>query len=118
MENSPSQENELMTTTTDYTFDAQEMIGEFVLRAGKSFLTVRATDVFGEPTTLKITLTDAAEFYATQANNITSGIRTLAGHGDWRPISQLAEMALGWFKTVNVEGMRRAVRKVGLFPKF
>ena len=108
-----------MTTTTDYTFDAQEMIGEFVLRAGKSFLTVRATDDFGEPTSLQITLTDVAEFYATQANNITSGIRTLAGlQGDWRPISQLAELALNWFKTVNIEGMRRAARKVGLVPKF
>jgi hypothetical protein len=73
-----------MTTKTDYTSDAEEMIGEFVVRAGKSFLTVRATDVFGEPTTLKITLTDVAEFYSTQANNITSGIRTLAGlSGDW-----------------------------------
>ena len=108
-----------MTTTTDYTSDAQEMIGEFVLRAGKSFLTVRATNVFGEPTTLKITLTDVAEFYLTQANNITSGIRTLAGlHGDWRPISQLAEMALDWFKAVNIEGMRREARKVGLVPRF
>ena len=108
-----------MTTTIESTSNAQEMIGEFVVTAGKSFLTVRAANVFGEPTTLKITLTDVAEFYSTQANNISSGIRTLAGlSGDWRPISQLAEMALSWFKTVNVEGMRRAARKVGLVPKF
>ena len=49
--------------TTTYTIDAQEMLGEFVERAGKSFLTVRTTDVFGEPTALKITLDDVAEFY-------------------------------------------------------
>ena len=106
-------------TTTTYTIDAQEMLGEFVERAGKSFLTVRTTNVFGEPTSLKITLDDLAEFYATQANNLGSGIRTLAGlHGDWRPISELANLALCWFKRVNVEGMRRAARKVGLEARF
>ena len=106
-------------TTTTYTADAQEMLGEFVERAGKSFLTVRAADVFGEPTKVRITTGNLAEFYATQANNLGSGIRTLAGlHGDWRPISQLADLALSWFKTVNVEGIRRAVRRVGLEPKF
>jgi hypothetical protein len=106
-------------TTTTHTIDAQEMLGDFVERAGKSFLTVRTTDVFGEPISLKITLDDLAEFYATQANNLSSGIRTLAGlHGDWRPISELADVALSWFKSVNVEGMRRAARKVGLEPRF
>ena len=105
--------------TTTYTLDAQEQLGEFVERAGKSFLTVRTADVFGDPTSLKITLDDIAEFYATQANNLGSGIRTLADlHGDWRPISELADLALSWFKSVNVEGMRRAARKVGLEPRF
>ena len=85
-------------TTTTYTLDAQEQLGGFVERAGKSFLTVRTTTVFGEPTSLKITLDDVAEFYATQACNLGSGIRTLAGlHGDWRPISELADLALDWF---------------------
>ena len=106
-------------TATTYTADAQEMLGEFVERAGKSFLTVRTTTVFGEPTSLKITVNDVAEFYRTQARNLGSGIRTLAGlHGDWRAISELADIALGWFKSVNVEGMRRAARKVGLEPRF
>ena len=106
-------------TTTTYTLDAQEQLGEFVERAGKSFLIVRATNVFGEPTSLKITLDDVAEFYLTQARNLGSGIRTLAGlHGDWRGISGLADLALDWFKTVNVEGLRRAARKMGLVPKF
>ena len=106
-------------TTTTYTLDAQEQLGGFVERAGKSFLTVRTTTVFGEPTSLKITLDDVAEFYLTQARNLGSGIRTLAGlHGDWREISSLADLALDWFKTVNLEGLRRAARKVGLVPKF
>lgn len=106
-------------TTTSYTADAQERLGDFVERAGKSFLTVRTTNVFGEPISLKISPADLAEFYRTQANNLSSGIRTLAGqHGDWRPISELADLALSWFKVVNVEGMRRAARRVGLEPKF
>ena len=103
----------------DYTTDAQDILGEFVLKAGKTFLTVRAANVFGDEITVKVTVANLAEFYATQANNLSSGIRTLAGlHGDWRPISELADLALGWFKQVNADGMRRAARKVGLTPKF
>ena len=106
-------------TTTTYTTEAQELLGEFVQRASKNFLVVRASDVFGEPTTIRITPTNLAEFYATQAGNLSSGIRTLAGlSGDWRPISDLANLALDWFKSVNVEGIRRAARRAGLTPKF
>jgi len=108
-----------MTTTTTYTAEAKELLGGFVKRAGKTFLVVRASNVFDEPTTIKITPTNLAEFYATQANNLSSGIRTLAGlPGDWRPISNLADLALDWFKQVNLEGMRRAARRVGLTPRF
>lgn len=104
---------------TNYTIEAKKQIGEFVQRAGKSFLVVRAADVFGEPTAIRITPINLAEFYKTQANNLSSGIRTLAGlAGDWRPISELADAALLWFKLVNVEGMRRAGRRVGLVPRF
>ena len=106
-------------TTTTYTAEAQDLLGDFVQRAGKSFLVVKVSDVFGEPTTIRITPTNLTEFYATQANNLSSGIRTLADlSGDWRPISELANLALDWFKSVNVEGMRRAARRVGLTPKF
>ena len=38
---------------TTYTLDAQEMLGEFVVGAGKTFLTVQTANVFGEPTKLK-----------------------------------------------------------------
>lgn len=108
-----------MTTATNYTIDAQEQLGEFVVRAGKSVLVARTTNVFGESVSLKITVNDVAEFYRAQANNLSSGVRVLAGFaGDWRGISSLADLALDWFKAVNVEGMRRAARKVGLEPKF
>ena len=72
-----------MTTTTTYTAEAKDLLGSFVKRAGKTFLVVRASDVFGEPTTIRITPTNLAEFFATQANNLSSGIRTLAG----RPVT-------------------------------
>lgn len=108
-----------MATTSNYTAEAREQIGEFVQQAGKSFLVIRAADVFGDPTTIKITPINLAEFYRSQANNLSSGIRTLAGlSGDWRPISELADVALLWFKTVNIEEMRRAGRRVGLVPRF
>jgi len=108
-----------MTTTTSYSAEAKDLLGNFVQRAGKTFLIVRAADVFGESTTIRIMPANLAEFYATQANNLSSGIRTLAGlSGDWRPISQLADLALSWFKQVNLKGMRRAARRIGLTPRF
>jgi len=106
-------------TTTTYTAEARELLGGFVQRAGKNFLVIRATNVFGEPEMVRINLADAAEFYRTQAGNLLSGMRTLAGlSGDWRPISRLADLALAWFKRVNPEGMRKAARQVGLRPRF
>jgi hypothetical protein len=108
-----------MTTKINYTGEAKELLGEFVLRAGKNFLVIRATDVFQQPTTIKVTPDNLAEFYSTQAGNLLSGCRTLAGlTGDWRPISGLADTCLSWFKRVNIEAMRRAARKRGLAPRF
>lgn len=102
-----------------HTDEAKEMLGNFVERAGKTFLVLNVVDVFGQPTKLRVTPADLAIFYATQANHLGSGIRTLAGlHGDWRPISELSDLALQWFKHINREGMRRAARKVGLIPQF
>jgi hypothetical protein len=106
-------------TTTTYTAEAKKLLGGFVQRAGKNFLIVRAANAFGEPETVRITPANLADFYATQAGNLLSGMRTLAGlAGDWRPISNLADLALSWFKRVNTEGMRRAARKVGLTAQF
>lgn len=82
-----------MKTTTD-TDEAREMLGDFVERAGKSLLVLNVANVFGEPQTITVTPDNLAEFYATQANNLGSGCRTLAGlTGDWRPVSELADMA-------------------------
>jgi hypothetical protein len=104
---------------TDHTAVAKAIVGPFVKRAGKTFLVVRCGDVFGQEQTLRVTPHDVAEFYVTQAGNLLSGCRTLAGlTGDWRAVSELAKAALEWFKHVNVTGMRRAARRLGLVPRF
>lgn len=103
----------------NYAAEAQEVVGPCVHRAGKTFLVLRCGDVFGEERTIRVTPDNLADFYQSQANNLLSGCRTLAGlTGDWRPISELAQACLDWFKTVNVVAMRRAARRVGLVPRF
>lgn len=106
-------------TKTDHTTDAKQLLGDFVQRAGKTFLVLGGGDVFGDERTIRLTPDDVAEFFATQARNLTSGCRTLAGlTGDWRSISRLAQAALDWFKGVNVVGMRRAAHRRHLIPRF
>jgi len=98
---------------------AQDRLGQFILKAYKSKIIVRCQNVFEDEITLTITLDDVAQYYATQARNMSSGCRTLAGlTSDWRMVDQLASMALYWFKEVNVRGMRTAGRRFGLTAKF
>jgi len=89
-------------------------VPSFIEDAGKTYIKVRTDQGI-----VKITMDDVAKYFADEADNISSGIRTLAGiMGDWRPIDELAHMCLEWFKFVNVEGMRRVSRQYGLEPKF
>lgn len=91
---------------------------DYVVNAGKTFIVIRVSDWQGSKN-LKVTVRDVVLYYRTQANNIVSGCRTLAGHtGDWRPIDALAKECLEWFKAVNIELLRREGRKEGLIPKF
>ena len=101
------------------TTQAQVELGPFVRKASKTKLVVHCLNVFEEETSLTVTLDDVAAYYATQARNLSSGCRTLAGlTGDWRYIDQLASMSLDWFKRVNVVGMRAAGRRHGIEPRF
>ena len=103
-------------TLTD---QAQKAIGPFVEEADESKLVITCLNVFDEETSLTITLDDVGRYYASEARNITSGCRTLAGlTGDWRYVDQLASLALDWFKRVNVKGMRAAAHQHGLQPRF
>ncbi len=104
---------------TDLTIDAERVLGDFVERAGKTFLVVRRCDVSGDARAVRVTPDDVADFYAAQARDSASGCRTLAGRtGDWRAVSASSKAALDWFGSVNLIGMRRAACRRGLVPRF
>ncbi len=96
----------------------QQDTPEYILEAGKTFIKVRVSDWRGDQD-LRITPRDVVDYYRKWADNITSGCRVIAGYaGDWRPVDKLARECLGWFKLVNIEGLRQEGRKYGLIPKF
>lgn len=96
----------------------REEIPEYVLDAGKSFIKIRTADGVHGKQDVKITVKDVICYYAYDAGDIYSGCRTLAGiTGDWRPIDTLARECFEWFKFVNVAGLRREERKMGLEKK-
>jgi len=91
-----------------------DQVPNYVRSAGKTYITIQVSDWEGART-LKITLKDVIKYYATDARNIYSGIRTLAGYsGDWRHIDNLAKEALGWFKYVNRADLVREGKKRGM----
>jgi hypothetical protein len=93
-------------------------LDDFVVKAGKTFITIRTSDWRGD-STHKFTTDDVARYYATDARNISSGIRTLGTlNGDWRPVDELATYCLEYFKAVNAVGMRNAGKRFGLTAKF
>jgi hypothetical protein len=99
---------EALETFYDYEVPA------YVRSAGKTYITIRISDWDGTRT-LKITLNDVIAYYATEARNIWSGIRTLAGHrGDWRPIDEIAHEALEWFQYINRPVLEREDEKRGM----
>lgn len=101
------------------TEQAQADLGSFVEQADQMTLVITCNNAFDEQESLTITPDDVAKYYATEARNLTSGCRTLAGMtGDWRPIDELASLALEWFKQVNIKMMREAALRLGLVPKW
>jgi len=86
---------------------------------GKTYIDITLAEDWQSPErTVRVRIADVAKYYAREACSM-SGCRTLAGIvGDWRPIDYIAQDCLEYFKRVNVEGMRKAARKLGLEPKF
>lgn len=83
-----------------------------VVKTGKTFLVVNADGIN------KITINDVIKYYRFEANSM-SGCRSLGRIvGDWRPIDELANFCLEYFKEINVTELRRLGRKFGLEPKF
>ncbi len=92
-------------------------VPEYVLEAGKIFITIRVSDFRGDQD-LRITPRDVVEYYCKWAGNITSGCRVIAGYaGDWKPIDRLARECLGWFKVVNMEDLGIEGIKYGMVLK-
>ena len=108
----------MKTATAEMTSLAQEMFGMGVVSASENSITVRVSNWDGTAEE-KVTLDDVVEYFATQACNITSGCRTLAGiDGDWRMIDAIAQDCLTWFKEVNVDALREKARARGMEPRF
>ena len=55
------------------------------------------------------------DYYHTNAQNTTSGLRTLAGHsGDWRPINDMTNLLFEIFKIINLQALERENKKYGM----
>jgi hypothetical protein len=86
----------------------------YVKSAGKTYIAIRVSDWQGNRK-LKITLKDVIRYYETDARNIFSGVRTLAGYrGDWRHIDYVAKEALEWLKYVNRTDLEQEGEKRGM----
>lgn len=89
-----------------------------LLKAGKTFVDVNVLDWTEVPQTIRVRIKDIIRYFKRETRSF-SGCRTLAGiTGDWRPIDNLAQEILRYFKDVNVAALRRESRKAGLIPKF
>ena len=87
-------------------------------RQGKTFVDVRHYDLDESIKKTRIRIPDVVRYYATDAQNITSGCRSIAGiTGDWRPIDYLAQDCLEYFKQVNRPALEREGRKYGMTLK-
>ncbi|MFH2076401.1 MAG: hypothetical protein ABIJ57_13830 [Pseudomonadota bacterium] len=88
-------------------------------KEGKTFVDVRLAEDWQFPERVKrIRVKDVAKYFRYEARSM-SGCRTLAGIvGDWRPIDNIAQDVLSYFKNVNIVELRRESRRAGLIPKF
>jgi len=102
-------------------FEINEILSnglEFNEENGKPYITAILSDWRGN-TEVKITIDDVLEYYCSEAHNIVSGCRTLAGYtGDWRNIDELAKECIEAFKAYDVEKVRTMAKEKGLSPKF
>ena len=91
---------------------------EWVIDSEENSITIAIGDFDDSQSNLKVTIEDVCRYFAQEARSM-SGIRTLAGHsGDWRPIDELAQFCLDYFKGTNIAELRKISRKFGLIPKF
>ena len=93
-------------------------VPSYITANSKTSLTININDWQGKQEA-KITIKAVIEYYKTQAPNISSGLRCIAGVcGDWRNIDALAREALAYFKANNINELKREAKRQGLEPKF
>jgi len=82
----------------------------------KNKITIRAEQWEGAGAKeITITPKDVVDYYHTEARNITSGARSLAGFaGDWRMVDGMAKEALEVFKILNKPALEREAKKHGM----
>jgi hypothetical protein len=94
-----------------YVDDLREEI-PFIISGTKKSLTLNVRDCFGSNKKQKVNIYDVLKYYAYEAGNLLSGMRTLAGiAGDWRNVDNLANICLSYFKQVNPESLKSECKK-------
>jgi len=102
----------------DRLMEVYDEIPGYIKKAGCTFIVIHVSDFNGDKN-LKITIKDVIEYYKVDARNISSGMRSIAGHyGDWRNIDALANECLEYFKTVNIDQLRSEAVEAGIEPRF
>jgi hypothetical protein len=90
---------------------------DWIIAAGKSYIKIKVEDWSGVHD-LKITINDVVNYYAKDARNISSGCRKIGmWASDWRSVDSIAELALQYFKKVNLKDLQKASRAVGIVLK-
>jgi len=89
---------------------------EYLSVRNRNHIEIKAAQWEGAPVrVVKITPEDVIEYYRSQARDITSGIRTLAGFsGDWRMVDNMAKESLEVFKIINHDALVRLGKGYGM----
>lgn len=97
-------------------WDLDALYSEYGIHFKRKTIYVHHCGIVSQKTeTTKITVEAVIEYYRTEARNITSGCRTIAGIvGDWRPIDYLAKQCLEVYKVLQLEKLRKVARANGM----
>ena len=113
---------ELYDKVRDELYDGYDSgdVPEYLTIKNKNKIIIKAEEWEGAGVKdIEITPEDVIRYYDTQARNITSGIRTLAGFStDWRMVDNMAKESLEIFKVMNPEKLRTLARKHDMTAKF
>jgi hypothetical protein len=91
---------------------------DFLLNACDDHVVFEVLDVFGDSIQLSVTAEDLVLYLRTQANKY-EGSRSISNYtNQWEYIEAMAEIALDWFKHIDLGRFREMCKEVGLRPQF